>query len=128
MYRRSKKEVLDWQKEAEIIAKKSERLGKKVEKFTGGIVRTFAAVITHSTVSKEDLLLQPILVIKIEMINKKKCKEIGALIEMLRNEEIGLVFIGHEKLEEIFENYKKTVLKLKKFIIDLLGNRTKDTV
>jgi hypothetical protein len=124
MYKKDEAANLEWRKKANKIAEESARFGKKIEKFTDGIIRTSSMVLTNSVVTEEDFL-QPLLIIKIDMVNDKGCKEINALIEMLKTEGMRFTYAGYNNLEKLFEEYTHTAINLKKLVIELLGEKVK---
>jgi len=126
MYRKNKLLAPKWLKKVNGIVREAKRYGKRAERLTGGIVRTYPMVLTHSPIT-EDALLQPLLIIMIELINEKKCKDIGALIEILKGEGIQFTHVacaGHHDLKKVLSGYKAAISKLKELIAELLDEKT----
>ncbi|MFH0969287.1 MAG: hypothetical protein V1804_02165 [Patescibacteria group bacterium] len=111
------KPCIEWITTAKEVEKNIKSFGNKVEKFTNGVVKT--------NVIFWDNVLEPFLIISIEIIDKgikkKIRKEIETFIGMIKEDGISLRRIAYagNDLEKFFEEYKSVTVLIKNTILEI---------
>lgn len=108
-----------WLNEAARMKKNVRKSGERIERFTKGAVKI------HSILISGEDILEPFLMISVEMIDKKRKEDINAFEDLIREiKEKHLRFtlfcVMGEPLEKMLKEYKSALAEIRKLAKELL--------